>query len=305
MSKCLLAALVILATFPSLAEQIKAGPHRPGNVPEDYVVTPFGYFHPSCVQSVAEGDAVLLDGRVQHSDGRITGKAGCDHPRYASDGTPRAARVRPLVPEISGWLENANVAAPAGQSYSALYAETIVPPQPERNDGQILFFFPGLEDINETESILQPVLTWAGGQWTISNWNCCLSGITVQSTPANVSPGDTIYSSITENCSPGTIVCATWTMFSIDTRTLKNTLLENTPSEGQTFNWAFGGVAEPYYVVNCQDYPRDGEEMNRVVVYDETFESTSPNWSVSGNTTGTPQCGYKVSTSPYQVTLDF
>jgi hypothetical protein len=39
--------------------KIEAGAHRPGNVPAGYVVTPFGYFHPSCVQSIAEDDALL------------------------------------------------------------------------------------------------------------------------------------------------------------------------------------------------------------------------------------------------------
>jgi hypothetical protein len=37
----------------------------------------------------------------------------------------------------------------------------------------------------------------------------------------------------------------------------------------------------------------------------KNFVPIDPGWGVAGNTTATPQCGYKVNTSPYRVTLDF
>jgi hypothetical protein len=305
MKKCLLTALAVLATSTGLSAQIEAGAHRPGNVPAGYVVTPFGYFHPSCVQTIAEDDALLANGQVQHSDGSVTGKVSCDYPRYAPNGTPKVTGVKQQVPEISGWIESASVTAPANKSFSALYATARVPSQPRSQDGQVLFFFPGFEDISNVESILQPVITWAGGQWTVSNWNCCLSGITVQSTPVNINPGDEIVSSITENCRPGTLSCATWNIFSLDTRTGKSTTLAKTPSDGQVFNWAFGGALEPYYVVSCDDYPRDGHEMYQVIVFDERFLPIDPKWSLSVGTTATPQCGYKIDAKPFDATLDY
>ena len=132
-----------------------------------------------------------------------------------------------------------------------------------------------------------------------------LSGITVESTPVNISPGDEIVSSITENCRPGTLSCATWNIFSLDTRTGKSTTLAKTPSDGQVFNWAFGGALEPYYVVNCEDYPRDGHEIYQVIVFDERFLPIDPKWSLSVGTTATPQCGYKIDAKPFDVTLDY
>jgi hypothetical protein len=305
MKKCLLTALAVLATSTGLSAQIEAGPHRPGNVPAGYVVTPFGYFHPSCVQSIAEGETLLANGQVQHSDGSVTGKTTCNYPRYAPDGTPKVATAKQQVPEVSGWIESASVTAPANKSFSALFASSTVPSQPQGQDGQVLFFFPGFEDISNVESILQPVITWSAGQWTVSNWNCCLSDITTQSTPVNVTPGDVIVSSITENCRLGTLSCATWNIFSLDTHTGKSTTLAKTPSEGQVFNWAFGGVLEPYYVVNCDDYPSDRHQTYQVIVFDERFIPTDPKWSVSVNTTQTPQCGYNVNAEPFQITLDF
>jgi hypothetical protein len=305
MKKCLLTALAVLMTSTGLSAQIEAGPHRPGNVPAGYVVTPFGYFHPSCVQSIAEDEALLANGQVQHSDGSVTGKTTCSYPRYAPDGTPKVTTAKQQVPEVSGWIESESVTAPTNKSFSALYASSRVPSQPRAQDGQVLFFFPGFEDISNVESILQPVITWSAGQWTVSNWNCCLSGITTQSKPVNISPGDEIVSSITENCRPGTLSCATWNIFSLDTHTGKSTTLAKTPSEGQVFNWAFGGALEPYYVVNCDDYPRDGHESYQVIVFDERFIPIEPKWTVSVNTTATPQCGYKVDAKPFEVTLDY
>ena len=305
MKKCLLTALAVLMTSTGLSAQIEAGPHRPGNVPAGYVVTPFGYFHPSCVQSIAEDEALLANGQVQHSDGSVTGKTTCSYPRYAPDGAPKVTTAKQQVPEVSGWIESESVTAPTNKSFSALYASSRVPSQPRAQDGQVLFFFPGFEDISNVESILQPVITWSAGQWTVSNWNCCLSGITTQSKPVNISPGDEIVSSITENCRPGTLSCATWNIFSLDTHNGKSTTLAKTPSEGQVFNWAFGGALEPYYVVNCDDYPRDGHETYRVIVFDERFIPIEPKWTVSVNTTATPQCGYKVRTKPFDVTLDY
>ena len=43
------------------AAQVPAGAKRPATVPADYVLTPFGYFHPSCVNHLAEGD---VSGRI-------------------------------------------------------------------------------------------------------------------------------------------------------------------------------------------------------------------------------------------------
>src|SRR5271170_3576527 len=64
-----------------------AGPGRPATVPEGYVITPAGYFHTSCVRSVAKGERLLPDGRVQHDDGAIDQEAAvCAYPRYSPAG---------------------------------------------------------------------------------------------------------------------------------------------------------------------------------------------------------------------------
>src|SRR6478736_2981212 len=99
-----------------------AKPNRPESVPDGYVVTPFGYFHSSCVQSLAEGEKLLANKRVQHANGTVAGNAAvCKYPHYSRDGklvngtaSKGAARTNGSAsttsPEVNGWLENANVA---------------------------------------------------------------------------------------------------------------------------------------------------------------------------------------------------
>jgi hypothetical protein len=44
--------------------QAPAGPNRPASVPQGYVITPFGYFHPSCINHLAQRDRLLPEHQV-------------------------------------------------------------------------------------------------------------------------------------------------------------------------------------------------------------------------------------------------
>jgi hypothetical protein len=141
-----------------------AGPNRPSNVPEEYVITPAGDFHPSCVQNLAKGERLLGDGRVQHADGSVEPNAAvCSYPHYTSTGVAIASNpakasaasnlAGALAPEISGWIENAAIATgSATKSYGGMVAQWTVPASPSADNGQVLFYFPGLEDIYNTQS---------------------------------------------------------------------------------------------------------------------------------------------------------
>jgi hypothetical protein len=297
-----------------------AGPKRPANVPDGYLITPVGYFHPSCVRSLAKGERILSDKRVQHANGTVEDNPlVCSYPHYTQSGAvvdagsanPSAgAENNPAAatsPEVSGWLENANLAtgSPA-QSYGALIATWTVPPSPKSNDGQVLFFFPGLEDIYNTQSIIQPVLQW-NQQWSIASWNCCINGVVANSPGVNVSVGDAIYGSITNTCSAGTISCPTWNVLSLDLSTGESTTLNDTPSDGQEFNWAFGGVLEPYYVVRCDDYPSNRQlSFNNIVLFDQELHPIDHlKWTETFNNQVTPQCDYGVRDTAHEVRLAY
>jgi len=275
-------------------------------VPDGHVITPSGYFHPSCVRQLAEGETLLADGRiVRHADGTTESIPACDYPRYTASGEIMSG---PLAITHS-YVERAE--ATTSTSYGGLTATWVVPPAPTTSDGQTVYFFPGLDDINDTVSILQPVLGWNAdfaGAWGIASWNCCPSGITVESPAVSVSPGDEIKGIIWDTCGAGTVSCPTWKVISEDLSTGRSTTLGDTPSEGQTFNWAFAGALEVYNLNQCSDYPPNGSlTFSHVALYDYNFDRISnPGWSFTNEASGlTPQCGYGGQVAAAQVTLDY
>lgn len=96
---------------------------RPPQVPEDYVISPFGYFHPSCVRNVPDGAIVMDDGRIQQADGSVDVSVPvCFYPHYSPDGTlvsPNnvgGANAPPVgcSPPSSCWVEDISATATTG-----------------------------------------------------------------------------------------------------------------------------------------------------------------------------------------------
>ncbi len=195
-----------------------AGPDQPAGVPAGYVITPFGYFHPSCVRSLAEGETLLANGRVRHADGSVGTKIPvCSYPHYTAAGLAvtedlKDARGR-KTPRISGWLEY--ISTTTDTWYGEISATWTVPPAPGTEEGQTVFFFPGFEDTTNPRSIVQPVLQWyPPGPWAIASWNCCMAGTAWNSAPKKVSPGDTILGTIRPACANAANICQTWEIIS-------------------------------------------------------------------------------------------
>jgi hypothetical protein len=291
------------------------GLNRPPAVPEGYVVTPFGYFHPTCVLKVKEGETILADGRIEHSDGTVEANAPlCSYPHYTSAGVPLTADMKDasgaIVPIVSGWLEY--VSATTSTSYGKISATWPVPPSPGTNEGQILFFFPGFEDINNVLSIVQPVLQYGqsaaggGNYWAIASWNCCLGGTMWHSRLVKASSGDTILGTIQSSCKRG-VPCAKWKVMSQDQTTGKKTVLVRTPADGQVWNWAFGAVLEVYGVKQCSDFPPDNSVVFTVQLYDLNRQLISdPGWAGTPAGSGiSPQCNYGLNVTPTQETLQY
>lgn len=291
--------------LPLMADAANAT--RPPEVPANYVVTPFGYFHPSCVRHIDAGETVLADGRVQHLDGSVDALPPlCSFPSYSSAGGPRqggSVYGPSRTPATNGWVEF--VSALTSSSYGQLVANWKVPPAPA-GLGQVLFFFPGFQDLNNVESIVQPVLQFGnsaaggGNYWALASWNCCLSGIVDYSTLVNVSPADTIVGAITSNCPAGSSSCATWNIISQDLTTGAKTSLLKSKSEGQVWNWAFGAVMEVYNVFQCADYPPNTGVTFSVTLLDQNLNPiAAPGWTKSpaGNSIS-PSCNFSLTSTP-------
>ena len=281
---------------------------RPAGVPPEYVVTPNGLFHPSCVVKVEDGQSLSASGAVLRADGGIAQPAGaCAYPRFVVHGDS-VERVEPgMKPDYSGWVarsdSNANITPPAGSS-DAIFN---VPSAPTTKNGQVLYYFPGLEDGGAVQTILQPVLAWNGfsdARWTMTNWNCCKSGKTWHGATIPVNTGDKIKGTMKgSSCTGG--VCANWMISSTDKTTGQKTSF-NTESYGQAFDWYFGGVKEVYFVTQCSQYPANGSiSFKKVHFYDTAGVETTPtDWNhwVAG---GVPACNYQVTTTTHTTTITF
>jgi hypothetical protein len=285
------------------AQLPQAGAHRPAAVPEEYVITPFGYSHPSCVIQLAKRDTVVKDGpAIQHSDGTLDNIPACNYTHFTARGEVVAAGAAEKPTIGHSWIENYNVTT--STSYGGIVQTWSVPPNPRSNDGQTLFFFPGLEDINDVVTILQPVLGWNAFSnfrgWSIASWNCCYNGVSLYSSPMGVSAGDFISGEVFSNCNSGTLTCPTWFVMTEDTEGGMTTL-NSTSNYGQTFNWAFGIALEVYNVVQCSDYPPNGSLTFYGALYDINFDPIdAPSWRIGYGATGlgsspsglSPQCNY-------------
>ena len=231
---------------------------RPGGIPQNYVVTPFGYFHPSCVREAADG-ARLVDADAPpacasraHYDAQ--GKAVT-----ASGSATKAARAGAPLAAINGWVEDSELIA--SSPYAGISASWPVPAAPASKVGQVIYFFPGLQDSDNVQSILQPVLGWNAFNdqaWTIASWNCCRNGAVNYSAPRKVASGDLITGRVWHDCAAGAAACGSWNVETRDATQNTLTTLSHASNYGQRFNWAFGGVLEVYGVANCENYPADG-----------------------------------------------
>lgn len=294
----------------------------PANVPRDYVVTPDGFFHPSCVQSVAPGETVRADGTIARRDGSTKSVAPCVHVHYAADGTALAPNAAPLPPtaapsepaDIEGWVVYASYSVPEANAATRLAADMSVPSAPVTQSGQVVYFFPGLEDGQNVETILQPVLGWNAFNddgWTIASWNCCMNGHVWHSSAVRVDSGDTLYGLISSSSCSGN-VCDDWSVLTRDLDSGRDTTLD-TSSYGQAFSWIFGAVLEAYGITDCGNLPENGTaEFSRIAVHTLTAPIAGtmqlPAWqqTVLPNT---PDCGYSASPHPKanspQITLGY
>jgi len=303
--------IVGVTAIPPAQAQRQAGPNRPSTVPADFVITPFGYFHQSCVRAVASGDTVLADGRVEHANGTRDAVAPvCSYPHYTPSGEVMlgGSKVDPLTIAHS-WIEDG--ATTTTTAYGKLTATWRVPSAPTAYDGQTIYLFPGLVDYQTDSTIIQPVLGWNaffGQVWSVASWNCCPGGTTQYSSPVQVSTGDKIHGLIKSMCKAGVESCTNWKVTSTDTTTHKSTTLSKTPSEGQTFNWAQSGALEVYEIVQCSDYPPDdATTFSKVALYDYNYQKIpNPGWSITSYYQGlNPQCNYGGQVTANSVTLDY
>jgi len=306
-----IAITTLVAGLTAAQAQMPAGPKRPAAVPANYLITPFGYFHSSCVKHLAKGDEVRRDEKaIRHANGGVEDIQVCAFPHFKADGAKVIGDERGVKdPSIAhAWVEYASTTTTT--SYAYLYANWNVPAAPSTNDGQTIYLFPGVEDYADVVTIIQPVLGWNSdyaSAWGIASWNCCVSGTVFEAPPAPVKSGDVILGYMFDTCASGTLSCPTWDIVTWDRTNGNFSELLNTSSFGQTFNWAFAGALEVYNVVQCGDYPSGGATtFYDLGLYNYKWQKlANPAWTVTNLSSGlTPQCGYG-GKLPKQLTLTY
>ena len=307
----LVAATSASALTPARVADLQASA-RPAGVPLDYVVTPNGFFHASCVIELADDDVVAPNGDIALADGRTRKGTACAFPSFDTDGharnSPVAADGQSIQPTINGWVVDSNYNTSSTPASSKMVADFVVPSGPTSSAGQVLYFFPGLEALPNVQSILQPVLAWDGfgdNAWTVTNWNCCINGTTYHGGSISTSTGHTVHSVMTGAKCASNGICPTWKIVATDNNSGQKTTFK-TQAHGQAFNWYFGGVMEVYGVSTCSQYPSNGSiSFSNIHVYGVSgSESTPSTWSKSISNV-TPSCSYGLTTTKNTAVISF
>jgi hypothetical protein len=268
---------------------------RPSIVPADFIPTPNGYMHPSCVIEV-RSDERVRNHRIERADGSTRPLSACRYSRYDKRGRaitnerPNAADTRSSAPSPEthwvAWVESTSTGP-----LMSTGAGWPVPNTPISPGSQVLFFFVALQPADES-FVLQPVLAWNGYNdhaWTMASWNCCLEGNNTHSTPIAAYPGNQVGGSIEGNgCSNG--VCQSWNVYSWNNATGQITTYF-TESYGQPLDMLFGGVIEVYFVDQCSDYPNSfNMRFSGITAQTTESEFVTPSWS-TGTGPQVPSCG--------------
>jgi hypothetical protein len=277
----------------------------PGSgIPANYVTTPAGLYHRSCVHEIPNGARVdrnvvtLLTGVTYQIPDCL----------YPSLSNFRAANSSPTAAGPTGWKEWTS-AVQFGNTFKRISANWAVPAAPSgfyaTGLQKTYFTFPGLEgSVSNTPAqrdfyILQPVLQYGstgeygGAYWTITSWRCNDNTNCIHSAPITVSPGDSINGSVfAYNCSAGS---CRWHIQAYDYTTVQATVLDVGDTENYYF--ATGGAVETFGMTGCNDYPSHGVFYSSVAVTDVNDNPEIPSWSrtiLSPPADGTPACNFNV-----------
>jgi hypothetical protein len=285
---------------------LSARAQLPEGPADEYVTSPVGRFHRSCVHSVPSGafidanDNVIVDGRI------VDHHEPCRY-RWHRSGDEGAAGAGP-VPTIDGWVESARTVAFTNgwgfNWFNDIVGSTIVPRAPRTSASQVVFFFTSLEPLDRS-AVIQPVIQWgvsAGGGgafWSAAVWYVNTSGVMSHSILQPVSSGETILGSLqaVSNSCTNAGVC-TWQMAMLANGTLLTVLNVATT---EIFNTAQKAVLEAHSLTACSQYPNQANvTYTNVHVFMPGPQTNTHNditaalgWAadVKG---GTPDCSYQV-----------
>lgn len=258
----------------------------------DWVTTPEGLVHSSCVHTIPHGatfdqnsNSVVLASGVKEQPFPQCSYSPLLAPGHAeTTGAPSAPGAATTWEADSWWN--------SPQWLTGIVSTFVVPRAPSV-DGSEDFFFSSLQSSGNF-AIVQTVLRWEENQWYIASeyyWG----GNDVRGNYVAVSPGDSISTTVgTDNCSSGGD--CSWFIDGTDIRTGQETSLNI--NAGQPFISAQGGVMELAGSPACDQLPASGNiDFRGIHVYGSSHQTMSPGWTVSNNGNNKGYCGVYVDTS--------
>jgi len=309
---------------------------RPDSVPPDFVDVPYGYFHPSCVIAVADGERVQ-EGGIERADGSTRPLGSCAYPSYdhtgrlissdmtedgrnesleslaaASDAPPSSMAIG----RIDGLAMRADYTSP--RAFRALYSRWVVPPAPAVPTGNPVYIY--TEFYNEQNpNLLRStlVLSWNYGRivgpgWTISAWHKNASGQVMQGPWIPVASGDMVSALIhgwNEGgafCDPDGL-CDQWDIIIVKGEGISedrpHSKIHLGPND-RTYTTAIGGAFDGSGITHCGQWPANGEVDFRTSTWWAQDFGREAQFSWFPYVTHlAPQCGYSVGLPPEHVVL--
>jgi len=236
--------------------------------------TPQGDRHHDCVVDVPESSTVeATDSGVvlHHADGQ---KEHFSTPAHChEDAVAQKMAAKRAGDEPNQWIDEAGFTY--GSGFSKMTGWNNIPDTPQSEPGTDYWFLGMQNNGDGPVNILQPVLTYSGGEWTAASWACCPSNIsTTGPTIGPFKEGDQMYGAMTRTNG------YTW---KIDTVINGKTSTLNARVGSYRYTWAVA-TFEDYGVSQCSQLPQKAVIFDTVKLYDGSGSIVHPNWNPSGGT---------------------
>jgi len=196
--------------------------------------------------------------------------------------------------ELDGWVDY--VGFWPKQDVTGFNATYTVPAYPKSTStDQVLFYFIGIENIEESESnpetatvapdeslestitILQPVLTYGNTEegWSMASWNCCPTGQTwMSSSITNLKPNNTLTAEISVGSEYSTITSSL-----IDPKhgTVKESYSLTVDTEDRSFDW-MDVTLEVYQLTECEEFADSAMHITDMVATGSNGKEIKMDW---------------------------
>lgn len=286
-------------------------------LPPDYVVTPSGAFHPSCVHELPSG-ASVDDGVVTRLGSVISNITPCLYPSYRPDTivTPLATVLPPVdysVPgyRYNGWLTFAWYKTGTQSPFSNLSVNFKVPNYPPLDNNQVVAIFPGFQDTYPSGNwIIQPVIYYnKDWGWVMFSayYGCgqpgCTNNSFIYTNPVSVFPGHVMRGTVSRSGGvPIYSPTQKWVIKISNLTNGKSSVLNSTTYYGNP-TFVTAGAVETYNIANCANFPSPDYEIFSSILVNGVTPPTSK-W-IFTHSSFSPACGYGGYISGSNIRLNF